>query len=79
LENFFEVSSNLKYLFEESSKNLNESQKQLCTEFINEFHDVFSDEIIENCEIGKLVINLQDSSPIKQPILRRILTYEGRS
>jgi len=41
LESSFEVPSNLKYLFEESSKNLDESQKQLCAEFINEFHDVF--------------------------------------
>jgi len=67
LESFFEVPSNLKYLFEENSKNLDESQKQLCVEFINEFRDVFSEEIIAgNCEIGEHVINLQDSSPIKQ-------------
>jgi len=72
LESFFEVPSNLKYLFEESSKNLDESQKQLCAELINEFHDVFSEEIIAgNCEIGEHVINLQDSSPIKQ-VPRRI-------
>jgi len=72
LESFFEVPSNLKNLFEESSKNLNESQKQFCAEFINEFRDVFSEEIIAgNCEIGEHVINLQDSSPIKQ-VPRRI-------
>jgi len=45
LESFLEVPSDLECLFEESSKNLNESQKQLCAEFINEFHDVFSEEI----------------------------------
>jgi len=67
LEGFLEVPLNLKCLFEERSKNLNESQKQLCAEFINEFHDVFSEEIIAgNCEIGEHVINLQDSFPIKQ-------------
>jgi len=72
LESLSEVPSNLKYLFEESSKNLNESQKQLCSEFINEFHDVFSEEIIAgNCKTGEHVINLQDSSPIKQ-VPRRI-------
>jgi len=61
LKSFLEVPSNLKYLFEESSKNLNESQK-LCAEFINEFHDVFSEETIAgNCRIGEHV-NLQDSS-----------------
>jgi len=58
---------NLKYFFEESSKNFNESQKQLCGEFLNEFHDVFWEKIIAgNCGIGEHIINLQDSSPIKQ-------------
>jgi len=47
LESFVEVSSDLKYLFEESSKNLNESQKQLCAKFINEFHDVFSKKLLQ--------------------------------
>jgi len=51
------------------------NQKQLCAEFINEFHDVFSEEIIaENYGIGEHVINLQDSSPIKQ-VPRRISTH----
>jgi len=72
LESIFEVPSNLENLFKESSKNLNESQKQLCAEFINEFCDIFSEEIIAgNCKIGEHVINLQDSSPIKQ-VPRRI-------
>jgi len=40
---------------------------------------VFSEEIIAgNCKIGDHVINLQDSSPIKQ-VPRRILIHEGRS
>jgi len=72
LESIFEVPSNLENLFKESSKNLNESQKQLCAEFISEFCDIFSEEIIAgNCKIGEHVINLQDSSPIKQ-VPRRI-------
>jgi len=72
LESLFEVPLDLKCLFEENSKNLNESQKQLCAEFINEFHDVFSEKIIAgNCEIGEHVINLLDSTPIKQ-VPRRI-------
>jgi len=83
LKSFLEVPSNLKYLFEESSKNLNELQKQLCAKFINEFHDVFSEESIAgNCEIGKHVINLQDSSSIKQTITdttTNSYTYEGGS
>jgi len=75
LESIFEVPSNLKNLFKESSKNLNESQKQLCAEFISEFCDVFSEEIIAgNCKIGEHVINLQDSSPIRQ-VPRRIPIY----
>jgi len=54
---------------------LNESQKQLCAEFVNEFHDVFSEDIIAgNCGIGEHVINLQDSSLIKQ-VPRRIPIY----
>jgi len=75
LESLFEIPSNLRDLFKESSENLNESQKQLCAELINEFHDVFSEEIIAgNCEIGEHVINLQDSFPIKQ-VPRRIPIY----
>jgi len=54
-------------LFEENSRNLNESQKQLCAKFLNKFCDVFSEEIITgNCEMGEHVINLQNSFPIKQ-------------
>jgi len=34
LENFLDVSTNLKYFFEESSKNLNKLQKQLCKKFL---------------------------------------------
>jgi len=79
LESFFEVPSNFKYLFKESSKNLDVSQKQLCAEFINEFHDVFSEEIVAgNCEIGEHVINLQDSIP-KTGTTSNSYTYEERS
>jgi len=41
LESSFDVPLNLKCLFEESSRNLNESQKQLCAELLNEFCDFF--------------------------------------
>jgi len=66
LESFLDVPSNLKYLFEENSRNLNESQKQLCAKLLNKFRDVFSEEIIVgNYGMGEHIINLQDSSPIK--------------
>jgi len=72
LESSLDVPSNLKCLFGESSKNLNESQKQFCEKFLNKFRDVFSKEIIAgNCEMGEHIINLQDSSSIKQ-VPRRI-------
>jgi len=53
LEGSLDVQSNLKCLFEKSSRNLNKSQKQLCAKLLNEFRDVFSEEIIAgNCWDG---------------------------
>jgi len=62
----------LKELFENNSVNLNEAQRDVFVDFLKEHQDVFSGEIVsENCEIVEHVINIKDSSPIKQ-VPRRI-------
>ena len=66
------IPSILKELFVENSKNLSETQKEIFAVFLCEFKDVFSQEIVAgNCNIFEYVINVKDSSPIKQ-VPRRI-------
>ncbi|XP_071580822.1 uncharacterized protein [Temnothorax nylanderi] len=62
----------LKELYTNNSSNLNEAQKEIFTDFLEEYQDVFSEEIVAgNCGVVEHVINLEDSSPIKQ-VPRRI-------
>jgi len=66
------VPSILKELFENNSANLEIAQRKIFADFLNNFHDVFSGEIMAgNCDIVEHVINVKDSSPIKQ-VPRRI-------
>jgi len=66
------VSCSLNELFVNYSKNLNEGQREIFIDFLEEFQDVFSKEIIAgNCDVVEHVINLKDSLPIKQ-VPRRI-------
>jgi len=59
-------------LFKGNSKNLNEGQREIFVDFLEEFQDVFSNDIIAgNCDIVKHVINVRDPLPIKQ-VPRRI-------
>jgi len=46
------ISSPLKELFENNSKNLNEGQHEIFIDFLEEFQDIFSnDVIIGDCDI----------------------------
>jgi len=66
------VSFFLKELFLNNSKNLNEEKREIFVDFLKEFQDVFSKDVIAgNCDIVEHVINLKDSLPIKQ-VPRRI-------
>jgi len=66
------VSFSLKELFVNNSKNLDEEQREIFIDFLEEFQDVFSKEVIaRNCDVVEHVINLKDSLPIKQ-VPRRI-------
>ncbi|KMQ85049.1 krab-a domain-containing protein [Lasius niger] len=61
------VPSILKEFYVNNSVNLNETQRDVFVDFLREHQDVFSGEIVSgNCEIVKHVINIKDSSPIKQ-------------
>lgn len=62
----------LKELFERESQELEEKQRELFAQFLNEFQDVFSEEILAgNCKVMEHRINVENSSPIKQ-VPRRI-------
>ena len=66
------VPISLKELFEENSQNLNYLEKGIFANFLREFEDVFSENVVAgNCNVVEHVINVQDSSPIKQ-VPRRI-------
>jgi len=57
----FDVSSNLKCLFDRNSEHLTQFQKKLFAELLNEFYDVFSEQIIAgNYEMGEYEVNLKD-------------------
>jgi len=54
-------------LFEESSRCLGNLEKENFSSFLNEFYDVFSHDVIaRNYKFGEHVINVKDSSSIKQ-------------
>jgi len=56
----------LQMFFEENSKNLS-SQRDIFADFLIEFQDVFSEDLVAgNCEVLKHSINVRDSKPIKQ-------------
>jgi len=60
------VSFSLKELFVNNLKDLNEKQREIFIDFLKEFQDVFSKDVIAgNCDIVEHVINLKDSLPIK--------------
>ena len=66
------VPSVLRELIEKNSENLVDSQKEVFAGLLNEFQDIFSEEIIAgNCDIICHSINVEDSPPIKQ-VPRRI-------
>ncbi|KMQ84239.1 retroviral aspartyl protease family protein [Lasius niger] len=61
------VPSFLKTFFEENSKNLISSQKDIFTDFLIEFQDVFSENLVAgNCEVLEHAINVENSKSIKQ-------------
>jgi dsDNA-binding SOS-regulon protein len=67
-----EISSFLKELFERETYNLEDEQKKCFAQFLIEFQDVFSEEIVaENCKEVEHKIVLTDSKPIKQ-VPRRV-------
>lgn len=67
-----EVPDILKQSLECNSSHLNKTQKDVFADFLMEFRDVFSENIVAgNCDIVRHAINLKDSSPIKQ-VPRRV-------
>jgi len=57
----------LQMFFEENSKNLTSSEKDIFADFLIEFWDVFSENLITgNCEVLRPSINVKDFKPIKQ-------------
>ena len=66
------LSEPLRRIFEESSRGLEFSQKQMFLNFLNEYSHVFSEKVVAgNCNILSHCIKLCDSRPIKQ-VPRRI-------
>jgi len=62
-----EIPSFLKELFERETYNLKDESKKCFAQFLIEFQDVFSKEIVaRNCKEVKHKIVLTDSKPIKQ-------------
>ena len=68
----------LKELFNENSRNLDSSEKEIFADFLREFRDVFSEDIVAgNCNVVEHVINVQDSLPIKQAPRRIPIQMRG--
>lgn len=62
----------MKELYETNSRHLNGEEKKNFVDFLSEFEDLFSENIIaRNCSVVEHVVNVQDSLPIKQ-VPRRI-------
>lgn len=70
LENFEKkVPQILSELFEENSRNLNSSQKKVFADFLSEFQDIFSgDVVVGSCKLVEHEINLNNSCAIKQTL-----------
>ncbi|KMQ88805.1 gap-pol polyprotein, partial [Lasius niger] len=68
LENFEEkVPQILSELFGENSRNLNSSQKKFFADFLSEFQDIFSGDVVAgSCKLVEHEINLNNSCAIKQ-------------
>lgn len=61
------IPAGLTQLYDNVSRNLNETQKAIVAEFLCQNKNVFSESIVEgNCNVVNHVINVKDSSPIKQ-------------
>ena len=74
-----EIPNFLESFFSENSKNLISSQKDIFANFLIEFQDVFSQDLITgNCEVLKHDIKLTDSKPIKQAPRRVQFTLERK-
>jgi len=57
----------LEKFFIDNSLNLDETRKNIFADFLCEFEDVFSEDIVAgNCDVVEHIINVKDSSPIKQ-------------
>lgn len=64
---FDEIPLFLRELFERESKSFSNEQKNLFAQFLNDFQDVFSEEITAgNCNMVEHVINVENALPIKQ-------------
>jgi len=64
---FEKIPTILEKLFVDNSLNLNETRKNIFADFLCECEDVFSKDIVAgNCDVVEHVINVKDSSLIKQ-------------
>jgi len=64
----------LSQIFDDASQNLNESQKEIFAEFLCKNKAVFSEIIVAgNCNVVNHIINVKDTSPIKQVPRREFL------
>lgn len=74
-----EVSSVFEELLVEKAENLNKSQKEIFASFFERNKDLFSQEIIAgNCDVFEHVINVKNSSLIKQVPRRVPIQLVGR-
>lgn len=73
IENFSEeISETLKGIHKNNSENLDKEQKKIFIDFLREFENVFTENIVAgNCDVVAHGINVKDSLPIKQ-IPRRV-------
>ncbi|KAL6258232.1 hypothetical protein P5V15_010161 [Pogonomyrmex californicus] len=73
-----EVPMNLKELFAQNSSSLNETQKETFVNFLNEFQDIFSEDVVAgNCELIENEIKLKNCRPIKQAPCRIPIHMQG--
>ncbi|GAB1869457.1 RNA-directed DNA polymerase [Camponotus japonicus] len=67
IENFPEVPIILKELLKNNSINLKETEKEIFADFLNNYQDIFTENIVAgNCNVVEHVINVKDSLPFKQ-------------
>jgi len=78
---FEKVPAILGKLFVDNSLNLDETRKNIFTDFLCEFEDVFSEDrkiVARNCDVVEHIINVKDSFPIKQVSPRIPIHFHGR-